>query len=67
MGYVVTKALERYAAEMVEEPQAKPSPKSTAKNNGNKRNGTRSSGARSSAKPGGRVPAKKTARKLVKR
>jgi 3-dehydroquinate dehydratase/shikimate dehydrogenase len=67
MGYVVTKALERYAAEMVEEPQAKPSPRSTAKNNGNKRNGTRSSGARSSAKPGSRVPAKKTARKLVKR
>ncbi len=80
MAYVVTKALERRAAELGEEPPvvkpnvekhngSKPEP---AKSNGAKSNGTKSVAAKpapskSSAKAASRAPAKKAAKKLAKR
>ncbi len=78
MAYVVTKALERRAAEEPEEQPAKPAPKPAVKtnkaktSNGSKsnggKNGTRSSAVKkSAAKVPSRPPAKKAAKKLAKK
>ncbi len=58
MAYVVTKALERQAAEAAEEAPTKPAARE---------NDAKSNGAKSSAKPAGRTPAKKAVKKLAKK